>query len=296
MAGDEVLLKQGTLWPRVVKVTAQALDSGALRPIETTSYTLDECGVRFQIRVVSNLVRKKRASAPKPSAPYRNPFLPYEPAMFVGDVTGTHICLLNKYNVIDHHLLIVTRNFEPQEAPLTGADFLALWVCMAEFDGLVFYNSGRSAGASQTHRHLQIVPLPLARSGHGIPIESVLDFDPRDGRVRTVRGLPFRHAFVAVDPDWLASPLRAAAATFECYRTMLDKFSTDTVEIPRGRPGPYNLLVTRRWMLLVPRAQECFQSISINALGFAGALLVTDIVGVAVLRQHGPMTTLVAVA
>ena len=296
MAGDKILLEQGTLWPRVVKVTTQALDAGALRPIETTYDALEECGVRFQIRVVSNLVRKKRASAQKLSAPNHNPFLSYEPAMFVAEVTDTHICLLNKYNVIDHHLLIVTRDFEQQETPLTGDDFLALWVCMAEFDGLAFYNSGISAGASQTHRHLQIVPLPLTRSGHGVPIESVFDLEPRDGRVGTVRGLPFRHAFVALDPDWLASPIRTAAASLECYRTMLDKLATDTVKTPRARPGPYNLLVTRRWMLLVPRTQERFQSISINALGFAGALLVTDTRGVAVLREHGPMTALVAVA
>jgi ATP adenylyltransferase len=49
-------------------------------------------------------------------------------------------------------------------------------------------------------------------------------------------------------------------------------------------------------MMLVPRTQECFQSISINALGFAGALLVTDIGGVGVLREHGPMSALAAVA
>ena len=32
---------------------------------------------------------------------------------------------------------------------------------LAEFDGLGFYNGGETAGASQPHKHLQIVPLPL---------------------------------------------------------------------------------------------------------------------------------------
>ena len=62
------------------------------------------------------------------------------------------------------------------------------------------------------------------------------------------------------------------------------------------RCGPYNLLATRRWLLLVPRSEEYFEGISINALGFAGALLVKDTTQLAVLRSHGPMTALRHVA
>jgi ATP adenylyltransferase len=47
-----------------------------------------------------------------------NPFLPCEQDMFVADVSRSHLCLLNKFNVIDHHLLIVTREFENQECLL----------------------------------------------------------------------------------------------------------------------------------------------------------------------------------
>ena len=45
---------------------------------------------------------------------------------------------------------------------------------------------------------------------------------------------------------------------------------------PKGngiKSTPYNLLFTREWMLPVPRSKEFFESISVNALGFAGALL-----------------------
>jgi hypothetical protein len=40
--------------------------------------------------------------------------------------------------------------------------------------------------------------------------------------------------------------------------------------------GAYNLLFTREWMLIVPRKQEEFEKISVNSLGFAGALLVKN--------------------
>jgi ATP adenylyltransferase len=48
--------------------------------------------------------------------------------------------------VVDHHILIVTRAFEDQDTWLTLADFEALAICMAEIDGLAFFNGGRWRG------------------------------------------------------------------------------------------------------------------------------------------------------
>nr|MBA3613381.1 phosphorylase [Nitrospirales bacterium] len=61
-------------------------------------------------------------------------------------------------------------------------------------------------------------------------------------------------------------------------------------------PGPYNFLVTRQWVLLVPRPTECFEGISVNALGFAGGLLVRDQSQLDRLKTCGPMTALQLVA
>jgi len=49
-------------------------------------------------------------------------------------------------------------------------------------------------------------------------------------------------------------------------------------------------------MLLVPRTQEHFGTISVNALGFAGSLFVRDEAEMAMLRATGPMSALKAVA
>jgi ATP adenylyltransferase len=62
------------------------------------------------------------------------------------------------------------------------------------------------------------------------------------------------------------------------------------------RMAPYNLLVTRRWMLAVPRSRERFDSISVNALGFAGSLFVRDAAEMQRLREAGPMRVLQEVA
>lgn len=51
-----------------------------------------------------------------------NPFLPYEEDLWVQHISDTHTLLLNKFNLVDHHVLVVTRKFEHQEEPLSVQD------------------------------------------------------------------------------------------------------------------------------------------------------------------------------
>ena len=64
----------------------------------------------------------------------------------------------------------------------------------------------------------------------------------------------------------------------------------------RRQAGPYNLLVTRSWMMLVPRERERererWRGTSINALGFAGSLLARDEAELEWIRTVGPMRML----
>ncbi|MCC8402926.1 phosphorylase [Paraburkholderia sp. MMS20-SJTN17] len=289
-------LVAGTLWPAILRQTEHALSRGALQPIDTQQSVIESGGIRFLVRQVSSLTRKEqqREQSRKlqtEKRPRANPFLPYEPDLFVADISDTHLALLNKFNVIDHHLLIVTREFERQETLLGLADFEALMACMAEFDGLGFYNAGTEAGASQPHKHLQIVPLPLGDAERPVPIEPLLSVEKRRPN------LPFRHAFARFDAD---DSTRADAANLALsrYRTLLEAAGVGTVEIDRAscHATPYNLLVTRRWMLLVPRSQERVDGVSVNALGFAGSLFVRDAAQLDVIERLGPMTVLERVA
>jgi len=288
----------GALWPTVLRQTEHALDCGALLPIETIRTTIEDGGVRFLIRQVSSLARKdedQQLRQAKVANSHRaDPFLPYDPDLFVADISETHVALLNKFNVIDHHLLIVTRRFELQEALLNLADFVALFSCMAQFDGLGFYNGGSAAGASQRHKHLQIVPLPLDESGPPLPIEPLLAAARMDGLAGTVPGLPFLHAFVRLDPPVATRPLDMARSAFDRYCSLLDAVGLRAID-SNGEPqqsAPYNLLVTTGWMLLVPRSVEHVEGVSINALGFAGSLFVRDDAQMGTIRRLGPMTVL----
>ncbi|MHC0066116.1 ATP adenylyltransferase family protein [Nostoc sp. UIC 10890] len=292
MAQGKILLKPGTLWTSVKEQTEHALQCGALLSIPTEFEFVEQDNVRFLVRILSNLNRKKAADEKQKkqsatSGQEFNPFLPYEEDLFVADISDTHVCILNKFNVVDYHLLIITRDFEEQESLLTLEDFTAMWACLADFDGLAFYNSGKTAGASQRHKHLQLVPLPLASSGPQIPIEPLLKAARFQDSNATLPGLPFIHAFAPLDPDWM----RGGQATLEVYLTLLDAVGLDAKQL-----GAYNLLATREWMLIVPRSQEHFHSISVNSLGFAGALLVRNAAEMELLKAEGPMTILKNVA
>ncbi|MEA3413856.1 MAG: phosphorylase [Pseudomonadota bacterium] len=298
---DASLTKRpGSLWERVVETTATALHSGALQPVETRLETLDEVGIRFQVRVLTGGRHKIEAGRAQAAAStrqgrYVDPFQPWEPDLYVTDVSDTHVCLLNKYNVVDHHLLIVTRAFEHQMAPLTAGDFEAAWRCLAEFEGLVFYNAGRVAGASQEHRHLQMVPLPLPDSGagEGMPLERLISHAATGNGGSENRRLPFRHVIRAVQRQWLRDPIQGGRDTLSHYGEMLTRSGLQSGNEPgEARLPPYNLLLTRKWIMFVPRSEAPAVETDVNALGFAGALLAGDETEFRAIRTSGPFAVL----
>lgn len=293
----------GTLQAKVQVRTAHAMQRGAIVTIPTRFELVEQAGVNFLIRIVSNLVRKVQANVDQrhPSKAVntdQDPFLPYDQDLFVADISDTHVCLLNKYNVLDHHILMVTRTFQEQESFLTLSDIEAVLLCLTEFEGLAFYNAGEAAGASQRHKHLQMVPLPLTAEVSHLPIEPLLETARFEGTIGRAPGLPFSHVLVRMNPEWIAFPLKGAQELLKQYLHLLQTLGLadgGTGEETRS-PGPYNLLVTRQWLLLVPRSTECFEDISVNALGFAGGFLVKNEAQLDRLKTCGPMTALRHVA
>jgi ATP adenylyltransferase len=300
-ARGNILLQPGTLHSRAIATTQHALQCGASISIPTQYEFVEQQGVRFLVRTAANLNRKEEAKQKQDhqtaaTGKEFNPFLPYDKNLYVADISETHVCLLNKFNVVDCHLLLITRAFEEQETLLTLADFTAIWVCLAEFDGLTFYNGGKTAGASQRHKHLQIVPLPLTPTETQVPLEPLLVTANR-GTVETLPSLPFAHAFVQLDSMQTKSPQAAATVTLNYYYQMLDAVGLKhDFGVSNIQAGAYNLLVTRQWMLLIPRSQASFESIAINSLGFAGTMFVRNKQQMQILKEFGPMSVLSQVA
>ncbi|SPB12863.1 hypothetical protein NOV72_00167 [Caballeronia novacaledonica] len=277
-------------WQDVVTQTERALACGALRSFDTVQSVIEDGGVPFLVRQAANLARKEEASklaaksAADAASAWRDPFSPCEEALRVGDIGERHFLLLNKFNVLAHHLLIVTTDFEPQESLIGEDDFAALSACLDRFDGLGFYNGGAVAGSSQPHKHLQMVPLPL--DGHPLPIEPFIEAARTSGIFRAPQ-LAFEHAAA-----WLGDADSANAHA--TYLRLMNAIGVQPLDVAgvMHQSAPYNLLVTRRWMLAVPRGVAHVEGVAVNALGFAGSLFVRDDAQRGIVETLGPMKLL----
>ncbi|KAJ1967865.1 bifunctional AP-4-A phosphorylase/ADP sulfurylase, partial [Dimargaris verticillata] len=124
-----------------------AKESGALLFTPTSLHVQEAKGIAFEVRLVQALLQKPKApkapTAKDTEAPRTNPFLPPDPALFVMEY-GNENLVLNKYCVSPYHLLIVTKEYEPQGALLLPSEFqTACWVFeQMPQKYLLFYNAG----------------------------------------------------------------------------------------------------------------------------------------------------------
>ncbi len=282
-------LEPNTLWSKIIARTQSALASGALQSLPTEQTIIEDEGIPFFTRILQNLQRKETARKKQKT----NPFLPYEEALFVADISETHLCLLNKFNVVDHHLLMITKEFEAQEDWLNERDFEAMWACLAGVDGLAFYNGGEKAGASQPHKHLQLIPFESNLDSRSLPIEGAIAQISWHNEIETIPGFEFPHAIAKLDPNLHKNLPQAAQITLELYQKLLQHLGREITG--KQHTQPYNLLATRQWLFIVPRSQAEFTGIPVNSLGFAGALLVRNQEQLAYLKAFGPLNLLKAV-
>ena len=295
------LLQPGTLWSETIRRTSSARECGALKSIETEYHLIEQHDISFIVRTLSNLTRKEQARKKQHRQEHNtekriDPFLPYEPDLFVGNISPTHICLLNKFNVVDNHLLIVTRAFEEQTDLLNIQDFTALWSCLQEIDGLAFFNGGKIAGASQPHKHLQLIPLPFLANIVYLPLDKAIAKTNFQESLGTIDNFPFLHGIASLEIDLNDSAANAAEIMLQKYHALLGQVGFKPDFSAQKQPGAYNFLATRNWMLIVPRSQESFQNISINSLGFAGSLFVRDRASLELLKKLTPLKLLTEVA
>lgn len=272
----------------IARATERANAAGALVPITAERTVVSEGGIDFEVKWISTLAMKDRARrVPRvgdKAAPGSNPFLPYEEALFVADASPSHVILLNKFPITPGHVVIITRAFAEQLAPLDGDDFTAAALVLRELDGILFLNGGPVGGASQPHKHLQLTPMTA-------PIEKLLPAQPV-AEPQALPTLPFRHAFASVTEGLLAAPERL----LDLFEHACDRCG---VALAAGAMTPYNLLMTRRWLMVVPRSRECWEAdgarISINAMGFAGSVVLRDAGQIEAVRRAGVMNVLASV-
>ena len=291
------------LWPAVLDTARAAASDGALVSTATTPSLVHDGGWTFVLRVARSLQAKSEAAAAAAKRKQKeagkgrafNPFDPPDPRLVVAPLPPSHTLVLNKFNVAGGHVLIITQAFEPQEAALTPADAAAAWAVVTSFPGaggLLYFNRGPLSGASQPHKHVQVVPLPLdaAEAGtddtarapyEGAALAAVTEAGVPPLTVTPVRSLPVRAYAAAMPPAPGPTPTQLAACLGDlaaaCGVVGGDK---DTCS--------YNLLLTRRLALAVPRAAAGVGPVGVNAIGYAGSLLVRTEAELEYVRGVGP--------
>ena len=144
-------------------------DKGRLNPPSLT------CVQQLQLRYCPALAKKPKP-AEDSSAGLKKKIDPFEspdPALFISNVPlhdFSHLLVLNKYPIIPHHFILATKENKPQNHFLETDDLWLTYQCLREWekpreDGssagrlFAFFNSGSHSGASQPHRHVQMLPI-----------------------------------------------------------------------------------------------------------------------------------------
>lgn len=266
-------------WRNALDVSRRALDQGALLPLETR--VIDDPALQpFRLRELTGVPpRHLRSPGPRP-----NPFLPWDRPLEVDRLESGHVLLLNKYPVQEGHLLVITHDWQPQRGWLRPVDWRAVAEVSADTGGLWFFNNSATAGASQPHRHLQLLPRQAAQPS--CPLA------------------PWLLAQLAGEqPSWPWAYRLSRRRDPLGGGDLFDLYCHHCRDLELGVPGEggaplhaYNLLFDDHWFLTVRREREHQAGFSINGLGFAGCLLSTARSDQDWLLRHGPWALLEAVA
>ena len=105
----------------VSRALAGAAEAGVLGPLETAGRLLRSESFVFRVRILTSLEKKRAARKTQQT----DPFDPPEAELTLPEIAlEKHICVLNKFPVLDRHVLLVTKTYASQEEPLTLDDFL----------------------------------------------------------------------------------------------------------------------------------------------------------------------------
>jgi len=256
----------------------EALENGALRPLSTDIETWAGSGDGgFEIRhLVGAPPRHLRAAGPKP-----NPFRPWDQRLELTRVGREHVLILNKYPVQLGHMLLISQSWQPQMGWLSLMDWTAVCQVNQDTGGLWFFNSGPHAGASQPHRHLQL--LPRKQGDRLCPRDAWFQQHLLDAT--SSRPMDSLERSISIKPlplTWSGSVL------LEVYLDLCQHSGLGSPQRNEKPLAPYNLLISAGWMALIKRSCDEVHGYSVNALGFAGYLLSTERSNRTWLEAHGP--------
>jgi ATP adenylyltransferase len=206
--------------------------------------------------------------------------------MLITPLPPSHNLVLNKFAIVPEHFILATQAFKEQTHLLEPTDLHAAYACIEAYhnhekttttttqqqDGegsagggelFVFFNSGPHSGASQPHRHLQLLPVARMHEGlEGRGVWEVLAGKLGSEQQQGVRSkVPFQTFAERISPGegvdlhgvYLRLYWRACAAVLgsgEVTGVIDGDGEGEEARIS------YNLAMTRDVMVIVPRVAE----------------------------------------
>ena len=265
------------IWSKALDVSREAIDSGAVIPLNTVKYVSKKKLIDFELRFLKPPFPKFLIEF----GPKINPFIPWDSRLEIQSVNDKHALILNKYPVQLGHMLLITNTWKPQNGWLNIDDFEAIANVDNDTSGLWFFNSSKEAGASQPHRHFQLLPR-----------HSNETICPRYEWFNSL--LNKRDNFKSKISHCVSIKARKnndnskSDNLFNSYKTMVKEMKLGEMDIIQKPLKPYNLILTPDWIAMITRETDCSNGFNINALGFAGYFLGTKRSDIDLLIKFGP--------
>ncbi len=257
----------------------KAINRSALVPLKTEIILKNKnYSNEFIIRrLISNLPPHLNSCGPRP-----NPFIPWDKNLEIAKIFDDHILILNKYPVQKGHMLLITSQWQPQNGWLTRKDWKAVSEIENDTKGLWFFNSGPKAGASQPHRHIQLLP----RTHHEL-------ICPRDEwftkqMINDVEKFDFDCSSYIIAERKREISCKSTDLLYKQYIELCKVMQVGDPSIDAKPNVPYNLVFSDNWISLFRRRMDSMNGFSINGLGFAGYILAINRSDIAWLEKTGP--------
>ena len=262
-------------WEKALLQTRISINEKSLFPIETSVITSDYYEKNdFIIKKIDTSNFKKNLCY----GPKQNPFNPWEKILEIERIGNDHQLILNKYPVQKGHILLITNTWKPQNGWLDINDWIAIQKVNRDTSGLWFFNNSPIAGASQPHRHFQLLRRTIGevscpRDKWFLDLKSYNNLDTKLKRSMIVSPFDF---------------LESSSNIYNLYLELSKKVGLgDPVNDQKPRYS-HNILITNSWIAIIRRKYDHIHGFSVNGLGFAGYLLVTEESNINYLKKYGP--------
>jgi ATP adenylyltransferase len=230
---------------------------------------------------------------------------PFSPPFTEGQVIeenlglfGTHRIFFSKFAVMPEHILLVTRDFYSQNTHLSYEDIKNSILLLKVMNGVIFFNGGKDAGASQPRKHLQCIPLSSMYDGDF----GIFNLIKNEENLKNENSIDCSLAFIQVIKLFSENGIKHILFKFsKNISESINSLNEKTIEIVTDcifsiyNMGliqlnlledtekiiiNYSVVLTGEWMLIVPRKTYLVDlnkgQLNINSIGFLMTMLIKN--------------------